>query len=261
MWKEEKEELEKFHAEIFLPLYSKDELIGILVLGKKLSSQPYTQDEQMIFSTLANQTAVAVENARLYDELRGSFVQSVIALANAIDIRDTYTNTHSQQIATWAAKTARQLGCSSEESNEIYLGGLLHDIGKIGIPDTILQKPAKLNAEEWKVVHTHPKLGAELISPIKKLAGVSPMIEYSHERYDGLGYPHGKRGEEIPLGARIISVVDSYSAMRDKRPYKEPYSCSKIIEELKQNSSKMYDPNVVEAFLKIIQEEDHDLER
>ena len=250
MWTEEKEELERFNAEIFLPLNSKGELIGILALGKKLSSQPYTQDEQLIFSTLANQTAVAIENARLYDELSGSFVQSVTALANAIDIRDTYTNTHSQQIANWAAKTARQMGCTSTEINDIYLGGLLHDIGKIGIPDTILQKPAKLNEEEWKIVHTHPTLGAELISPIKKLANVSPMIENSHERFDGLGYPHGKKGEEIPLGARIISVVDSYSAMLDKRPYKEPYSKDKIIDELTQNSGKMYDPKCSGGILK-----------
>ena len=119
----------------------------------------------MIFSTLANQTAVAIENARLYDELRASFIQTVIALANAIDIRDTYTNTHSQQIASLAAKTAQALGCSPTEVNEIYLGGLLHDIGKIGIPDTILQKPTKLNEEEWKIVHTHPSLGAELNFP------------------------------------------------------------------------------------------------
>ena len=256
MWREEIEELEKFDPEIFLPLISKGELIGILVMGKKLSSQPYTRDEQLIFSTLANQTAVAIENARLYDELRESFVQSVTALANAIDIRDTYTNTHSQQIANWAAQTARQLGCTSEEINDIYLGGLLHDIGKIGIPDNILQKPSKLNEDEWIVVHTHPKLGAELISPIKKLANVSPMIENSHERYDGLGYPNGKKGVEIPLGARIISVVDSYSAMLDKRPYKEPYSYDRIIEELKQNEGKMYDPIVVEAFLKVIQLEE-----
>jgi HD-GYP domain-containing protein (c-di-GMP phosphodiesterase class II) len=256
MWKGEMEELERFNGEIFIPLNSKGELIGILALGKKLSSQPYSQDEQLIFSTLANQTAVAIENARLYDELSGSFVQSVTALANAIDIRDTYTNRHSQQIASWAGKTARQLGCTTQEINDIFLGGLLHDIGKIGIPDTILQKPSKLNEEEWTVVRTHPKLGAELISPIKKLAKVSPMIENSHERYDGLGYPNGKKGEEIPLGARIISVVDSYSAMLDKRPYKEPYSKDMIIDELNQNSGKMYDPMVVEAFLKIVQTED-----
>jgi HD-GYP domain-containing protein (c-di-GMP phosphodiesterase class II) len=256
LWKEENEELEQFFAEIFLPLNSNEELIGILALGKKLSSQPYTQNEEMIFSTLANQTAVAIENARLYDELRTSFIQTVITLANAIDIRDTYTNTHSQQIADLAAKTARTLGCSAEETNEIYLGGLLHDIGKIGIPDTILQKTSKLDEAEWKIVHTHPNLGAALIAPIKRLAAVSPMIESSHERYDGLGYPHGIKGEAIPLGARIISVVDSYSAMQDKRPYKEPYCRAKIIDELRQNSGKMYDPHIVEVFIKIIELEE-----
>jgi HD-GYP domain-containing protein (c-di-GMP phosphodiesterase class II) len=256
MWKGEKEELEEFDPEIFLPLTSQEELIGILALGRKKSSQPYTPDEQLIFSTLANQTAVAIENARLYDELSDSFVQSVTALANAIDIRDTYTNTHSQEIANWAAMTARQMGCSPENVNEIYLAGLLHDIGKIGIPDAILQKPTRLNEDEWRIVQTHTLLGAELISPIKKLAGVAPLIEHSHERYDGLGYPHGKKGEDIPLGARIISVVDSYSAMHDKRPYKEPYSRERIISELKQYSGKMYDPRVVEAFLKVIQVED-----
>jgi HD-GYP domain-containing protein (c-di-GMP phosphodiesterase class II) len=256
MWKEEKEELERFNADLFLPLHTKGELIGFIILGQKKSSQPYTQDEQLIFSTLANQTAVAIENARLYGELRGSFVQTVIALANAIDIRDSYTNTHSQQIANWSAKTARQLGCNSEEINEIFLGGLLHDIGKIGIPDSIMQKPAKLNTEEWEIVHTHPKLGAELISPIKKLANVSPMIEFSHERFDGKGYSQGIQGEEIPLGARIISVVDSYSAMLDKRPYKEPYTHNRIVKELKRNSGKMYDPKVVDAFLVIIEEKE-----
>jgi len=256
LWKVETEELDRFNPEIFLPLNSNEELIGILALGRKLSSQPYTQNEELLFSTLANQTAVAVENARLYDELRASFVQSVTALANAIDIRDTYTITHSQQIANWAAKTARHLGCTPDEVNEIYLGGMLHDIGKIGIPDSILQKPSKLTEEEWKIVRTHPTLGAELISPIKKLANVAPMIESSHERFDGLGYPSGKKGTDIPLGARIISVVDSYSAMHDTRPYKEPYSTPRIIEELKQNCGKMYDPMVVDAFLKVLQSEE-----
>jgi HD-GYP domain-containing protein (c-di-GMP phosphodiesterase class II) len=259
MWKEENDELQKFNAEILLPLSSNEELIGILALGKKLSSQPYTQNEEMLFSTLANQTAVAVENARLYDELRASFIQSVTALANAIDIRDTYTITHSQQIANWAAKTAHQLGCTPDEVNEIFLGGMLHDIGKIGIPDSILQKPAQLTEEEWKIVRTHPALGAELISPIKKLANVAPMVENSHERFDGLGYPQGKKGTEIPLGARIISVVDSYSAMHDTRPYKKPYNLARIINELTQNSGKMYDPMVVDAFLKVIQSEGIDI--
>ena len=256
MWKEEKEELERFSAKLFLPINTKGKLIGIIVLGNKLSSQPYTQDEQVIFSTLANQVAVAIENARLYDELKGALIQTVIALANAMDIRDTYTNAHSQQIADLATRTARALNCSPEDIQEIYLGGLLHDIGKIGIPDAILLKPGKLNEEEWKIVREHTNLGVALISPIKELANVSQLVKYSHERYDGTGYPEGIKGEQIPLGARIISVVDSFSAMHDKRPYKEPYDREEIIRELKDNCNRMYDPRVVEAFLKILEADD-----
>lgn len=255
LWGEEKEELEKFQAELFIPLTTKGDLVGFIILGPKRSFQPYSQEDQVFLSTLANQTAVAVENARLYDELELAFIQTAVALANAIDMRDTYTSTHSQQIANWAAKTAQQMGCSPEDIKSIYWGGLLHDIGKIGVPDEILKKPTTLNDSEWKIIHLHPKHGAEIISPIKKLAHVAPIIEFSHERYDGQGYPHGIKGEEIPLGARIIAVVDSYSAMIDERPYKKPYLADKAIDELTRNIGKMYDPNAVSAFLSVLKKE------
>jgi HD-GYP domain-containing protein (c-di-GMP phosphodiesterase class II) len=251
LWGKEKEELEKFQAEIFIPICFKGNLVGILILGEKRSSQPYEKDDLVILSALSNQTAVAVENARLYEELQSAFVETTVALANAIDIRDNYTNVHSQQIADWASKTAKLLGCKPQEIDDIYWGGLLHDIGKIGIPDAILNKAARLDSSEWEVIHRHPNLGADLILPIKKLVNVAPIIRYSHERFDGGGYPMGLRGEEIPLGARIVSVADSYSAMIDKRPYKEPLSEEKAMQELIDNSGKMYDPQVVEAFLKL----------
>jgi HD-GYP domain-containing protein (c-di-GMP phosphodiesterase class II) len=253
LWEAEREELEKFQTELFVPFFTKGELVGFLVLGPKQSGQPYSQDDQVFLSTLANQTAVAVENARLYDELEGTFVQTVVALANAIDLRDTYTSTHSQQIAQWAVQTAQQLGCSTPEIENIYWGALLHDIGKIGIPDDILKKPSALVESEWKVIRLHPTRGAEIISPIKKLVHTAPIIEYSHERYDGQGYPYGIRGEAIPLGARIIAVVDSFSAMIDERPYKRPFSVRKAIHELNINVGKMYDPRVVAAFLIVLE--------
>jgi HD-GYP domain-containing protein (c-di-GMP phosphodiesterase class II) len=252
LWMREINELKDFQAEIFLPLSTKGNLVGILMLGEKKSSLPFDQDDLLILSALSNQIAVAIENARLYEELEGAFVQTTVALANAIDIRDTYTSIHSQQIASWSSETARILGCSSEEVEDIYWGGLLHDIGKIGIPDAILNKPAKLNEAEWAIVHKHPDLGADLIAPIKKLSRVAPIINCSHERFDGKGYPRGLRKEEIPLGARIVSVADSYSAMKDKRPYKEPISDELAIQELINNSGIMYDPQVVDAFLKMI---------
>lgn len=252
LWGKEKEEFEKFKAEIFIPLCTKGNLLGILVLGEKKSTQPYDQDDLLILSALSNQTAVTVENSRLYEELQGAFIETTVALANAIDIRDTYTSAHSQQIADWSADTAKILGRSPDEVEDIYWGGLLHDIGKIGIPDAILNKPGKLDPSEWEVVHKHPDLGADLIAPIKKLARVAPIINSSHERYDGKGYPRGLRKDEIPIGARIVSVADSYSAMKDRRPYKDPISDEMAIQELVNNSGKMYDPIVVDAFLKMI---------
>jgi HD-GYP domain-containing protein (c-di-GMP phosphodiesterase class II) len=251
LWGKEKDDLERFQAEIFIPISTKGNLVGIIILGEKKSSQPYNPEDLVILSALSNQTAVAIENSRLYEELESAFVETTVALANAIDIRDTYTNIHSQQIAEWASETARLLGCSPQEIDDIYWGGLLHDIGKIGIPDSILNKAARLDSSEWEIVHKHPDLGADLISPIKKLVNVAPIIRSSHERFDGGGYPLGLKGEEIPLGARIVSVADSFSAMIDKRPYKQPISEEKAMQELIDNSGIMYDPQVIKAFLKL----------
>jgi len=252
IWSEERKVLDNLGVELYIPLIAKEDLVGFLTVGPKRSSASYSRDDQLTLSTLANQTAVAIENARLYEELEDTFEQTVTALANAIDIRDTYTSDHSQQIATWAAETAKVLGCPPHEVETIYWGGLLHDIGKIGIPDAILLKPTTLTESEWEIIFQHPKLGAEMISPIRKLSHIAPIIEYSHERYDGSGYPHGIAKDEIPLGARIVSVVDSFSAMMDERPYKQPRKLSDAVKEIKGNSGTLYDPRVVSAFFQVL---------
>ena len=252
IWVEERNNLEKLGIELFIPLIAKEELVGFLAIGPKKSTETYSNDDLLTLTTLANQTAVAVENARLYEELEETFEQTVTALANAIDVRDTYTSDHSQQIATWAAETARILGCSNSEIESIYWGGLLHDIGKIGIPDSILLKPTSLTEDEWEIIYQHPKMGAKMIAPIKKLSHIAPIIEYSHERYDGSGYPYGVSKDGIPLGARIVAVVDSFSAMMDERTYKAPMKLSDAIDEISKNSGILYDPKVVSAFFQVI---------
>ena len=252
MWKKELDYLDEFRAELFIPLNTKGELVGFFIVGSKRSTQAYSHDDEVTLSTLANQTAIIIENARLYEDLEDTFVQTVVTLANAIDMRDTYTSSHSQRIAEWAADIARLLGCAAQDVQTIYWGGLLHDVGKIGIPDSILKKPGKLDEAEWKIIRGHTLHGAQLVAPIKKLAEVAPLIECSHERYDGSGYPYGLKGEAIPLGARIIGVVDSYSAMRDERPYKKPISHAEAIEELKRNAGILFDPQVVTAFLYVL---------
>lgn len=251
LWHQEKIELENLGMELFIPLQSKGKLVGLLATGPKLSGQAYNQEDQQTLITLGNQMAVAIENSRLYEELEDTFMETVVALANAIDLRDTYTSDHSQQIAHLASETARVLNLPNDLIESVYWGGLLHDIGKIGIPDSILQKPAKLDEEEWKIIRQHPKMGADLVAKINKLSHVAPLIEYSHERHDGSGYPYGLAGEDIPIGARIIAVVDSYSAMIDERTYKAAMSEEDALEELQINSGKLYDPVVIDAFFKV----------
>lgn len=254
IWKKELDYLNEFPAQLLIPLNTKGELVGFIITGSKRSGQPYTHDDEVTLSTLANQIAVIIENARLYEDLEDTFVQTVVTLANAIDMRDTYTSSHSQRIAKWAADTARLLGCTAQDVQAVYWGGLLHDIGKIGIPDSILKKSGLLDESEWEIIRGHTVHGAQLIAPIKKLADVAPIIEASHERYDGSGYPYGLVAEDIPLGARIIGVVDSYSAMRDERPYKMPFSHEEAIQELKRNSGILFDPQVVNAFLYVLKD-------
>lgn len=252
LWKDELNYFREFPAELFIPLKTKGQLVGFIIAGTKRSTEPYTHDDEVILSTLANQTAVVIENGRLYEDLEATFVQTVVTLANAIDMRDTYTSSHSQRIAEWAAEIARILGCTPQEIQDIYWGGLLHDIGKIGIPDAVLRKTGQLDESEWDVIRKHTLLGAQLVSSIKKLANVAPIIESSHERYDGSGYPYGLCAEQIPLGARIIGVVDSYSAMRDERSYKKPIGHEAAIQELKKNAGVLFDPQVVTVFLHVI---------
>jgi putative nucleotidyltransferase with HDIG domain len=252
MWKKELDYLDEFPAQLFIPLNTKGELVGFFIVGSKRSTQVYTHDDEVTLSTLANQTAVVIENARLYEDLEDTFVQTAVTLANAIDMRDTYTSSHSQRIAEWAADIARVLGCAEQEVQAVYWGGLLHDIGKIGIPDSILRKPGKLDEAEWEIIRRHTIHGAQLVAPIKKLAEVAPIIECSHERYNGSGYPYGLKGDAIPLGARIIGVVDSYSAMRDARSYKAPVSHEEAIDELKNNAGILFDSEVVTTFLYVL---------
>lgn len=255
LWGNEKEALEKFGAELFIAIKAKRELVGFILVGEKLSATPYSHDDQLILVTVANQMAVAIENARLFTEMEDALLQTVDALATVIDLRDTYTITHSRQIATFAAHIARRLNCSADEVSAIYWGGLLHDIGKIGIPDAILLKPTLLDKKEWEIIHKHPEIGAHLVYQIKKLSNVAPIVLHSHERYDGKGYPHSLKGEEIPLGARIVAVVDAYSAMITDRVYRSAMSIKDAIQELKRYSGTQFDRKVVDVFIDYLDKE------
>ena len=165
-------------------------------------------------------------------------------ITGALDAKDSYTAGHSQRVSDMALKICRLMDLRGDVTDEIHIAAHLHDIGKIGIPDAILNKEEKLNEWEWSVIKTHPQIGADILSRSTHLAEMKDIILYHHERFDGLGYPAGLKEEQIPLGARIIAVCDSIDAMTSTRVYRKAYSFEHCYEEIEKNLGKMYDPRI-----------------
>lgn len=180
--------------------------------------------------------------------------QSLETFAHAIDAKDQNTNGHSERVAIYSAEIAKRMGMSDEEQEQIYYMGMLHDIGKIGIPDAILKKPGKLTEEEMQIIRNHPTIGGEILKDFTAIQGISDGARYHHERYDGNGYNEGLKGEEIPLAARIICVADSYDTMSSKRVYKELHEENYILSELDQCSGKQFDPEIVPFMIEMIKD-------
>ena len=180
--------------------------------------------------------------------------QSLETFAHAIDAKDQNTNGHSQRVAIYSAEIAKRMGMSDEEQEQIYYMGMLHDIGKIGIPDAILKKPGKRTEEEMQIIRNHPTIGGEILKDFTAIQGISDGARYHHERYDGNGYNEGLKGEEIPLAARIICVADSYDTMSSKRVYKELHEENYILSELDQCSGKQFDPEIVPFMIEMIKD-------
>jgi len=191
--------------------------------------------------------------SRLYDNLRETYMRTIKALAHAIDTRDHYTGSHSANVARYATAIAKEMRLPTKEIEIIREACELHDLGKVGIQDYILSKPTKLTSEEWEQMKSHPLKGAQILEPLTFLGEVIDIVREHHERYDGKGYPFGHKGEQIPLGARIICLADSYDAMTSARSYrKKPLTKDEAVAEVVKNSGKQFDPKVVDAFLRIV---------
>lgn len=233
------------------PLIARGSCIGVLTIDGYTAKQ-FSQADADLVSSFAIHAGIALDNVRLFEEAQDAYLQTVSALASAIDVRDTYTSGHSQRLVDLAVETGRLLGCTPEELVDIKWGALLHDIGKIGVPDEILRKPSSLEQAELEIMRQHPEIGARIVEPVRNLATVAPIIRAHQERYDGSGYPDGLKGDEIPKIARIISVADAYVAMTDERVYREARTQEEAVAELKRCSGSQFDPNVVDAFLQVL---------
>jgi putative nucleotidyltransferase with HDIG domain len=212
--------------------------------------EPFTAEKIRLARSIGDQAASALRRAELFDELELSCVETVLSLANAVEAKDSLTSDHVQNVAHMALEIGHALGLNEAELESLRFGAILHDIGKIGIPDAILKKPGKLTAEEWKIMQQHPVIGERILEPIQHLAATAKIVRHHHERYDGQGYPDGLAGDAIPLGARILTVVDSYSAIVDQRFYRSPRSHTPAVAELARCTASQFDPLVVDIFVR-----------
>jgi putative nucleotidyltransferase with HDIG domain len=230
------------------PLVMHKKVFGIICLNDR-EGRSFSRDDLKLLSALASQAAIAIENVELYANLRRDYLNAIKALAAAVDAKDHYTHGHSNKVMTYAALIARELKLSDKDVEKIKYGALLHDIGKIGISETVLNKPSKLTPKEFDTIAMHPILGVSIVQNIESLKELIPIILYHHERYSGGGYPEGISGNGIPLGARIVGVADSWDVMTSDRAYRKALPLDVALAELKKCAGTQFDPEVVQALL------------
>ncbi len=243
-------------AVLCVPLIIREKTIGAFAVLREDASRQFAEDEKVLLANIALQIAVAIENYRLNLDMEYTYLETITALAMAVEAKEPYTAGHSKRVGYYAVQIAEALGLDDEMKRMLQHAGLLHDIGKIGIKDDILLKPASLTPEEWRVMQQHSVIGEAILKPVRSLAKVAEIVRCHHERYDGSGYPDGIKGEKIPLAARILVVADSYDAMATDRPYRKRLSLQEAIAELRDGSGTQFDPKAVEAFIPLLLEKE-----
>jgi len=240
-----------------VPLIAKDQVLGVLEIFHRTPLVPGA-DWLDFLETLAGQAAIAIDDAELFEDLQRSNTELVLAYdatiegwSRALDLRDKETEGHTQRVTELTLKLARAMGFSEDELVQVRRGALLHDIGKMGIPDFILLKPGPLTDAEWEIMRKHPGYAYALLHPIAYLRPALDIPYCHHEKWDGTGYPRGLKGEQIPLAARLFAVVDVWDALRSDRPYRPAWSEEKAREHIRSLAGTHFDPQVVEAFLSL----------
>ena len=242
-----------------VPMRIRGRVIGVAAAVRHPTIKAFSPAEVAPLQELADQAAMAIEQASLFAKVRSyasdleiSYDTTLRALMAALDTKDAATEGHSERVSRLTVAAAREMGVPEERMLDIERGALLHDVGKIGVPDSILRKPSNLNRKEWEAMQKHPLLAGLMVSKVGFLEGALPILLYHHERYDGSGYPFGLAEDKIPLEARIFAVVDAYDAMTSERPYRKAVAPEEALREIRANAGIQFDPRVVVAFEGVI---------
>jgi HD-GYP domain-containing protein (c-di-GMP phosphodiesterase class II) len=241
-----------------VPLKLKDKVIGVIYVDNRVYTGLFQESDLDMLSAFADQAAVAIDNARLFDglqlaneELKAAYDETIKGWALALELRDRETEGHTQRVTALTLVLAEKLGICGDELSQIKRGSLLHDIGKMAIPDEILRKPGELSLTERKFMELHPLFAKDMLDPIEFLHPAMDIPYCHHEKWDGSGYPRNLRGREIPFAARIFAVVDVWDALTSDRPYRAPMDPDEVRQIIREGSGKHFDPQVVDAFLAI----------
>ncbi len=237
---------------ICAPLLFKDKALGTISVHDKKANGEFTEDDLILLENLASQAAIAIENNRLNEDIERTYVETISALALAVEAKDHYSRGHSKRVSEYVTRLAEEFSLDRETIRMLQDAALLHDIGKIGIKDEILLKPTALTAEEKRQMHRHAIIGENILKPIHSLAKVAHLVRCHQEQVDGKGYPDGLTGEQMPLTMKILIVADAYDAMTSDRPYRKAMPKEEAKKELKKYSGIYFDPKVVGTFTKII---------
>ena len=239
---------------ICAPLVMKEKTLGVIIVGGRKVPEMFEEDEVNLLANVAAQTAVSIENSRLNQDMEKTYFETISALALAVDAKDRYSRGHLDRVADHCVVIARKLGLDAQDIQTLRDAARLHDLGKIGIPDEVLQKKERLNEQEWILMRKHPEIGESIIKPIRSLNHLCDVVRHHHEKLDGTGYPDGLKGDAISSLVRITTVADIYDALTSERPYRSKMSPEQACEELRKMGGKL-DQDIIEAFAEALSEQ------
>ncbi len=236
---------------LVVPLRREDGTLGLMIGGDKLDAANITSVDSKLCDSLANTLTIFLENLMLYEDAQAMFMGTLHALTRAIDAKDSYTHGHSERVALLSRMLAEAVGLDAETVERVYIAGLIHDVGKIGVPEAVLTKPGRLTDDEFDLIKMHPEIGGKILRDIRQMQDLIPGVMYHHERYDGRGYPHGRAGDDIPLFGRLICLADSFDAMSSNRTYRAAMDRQRVLDEIRKCAGTQFDPTLAEAFVNL----------